>query len=72
MELTVGCHTAAGNPSPYTCGNSAAGLVTHTTAFQELALRELRAVRVPAPRGSSIAAGVASLRPAHGCRFTIG
>ena len=46
------------------------GLVTHTTTFRELTLRELRAVRVPAPRGLSLAAGVASLRPAHGCHFT--
>ncbi len=27
---------------------------------------------VPAPHGISITAGVASLRPAHGCHFTIG
>ena len=46
------------------------GLVTHTTTFRELALRELRFVRVPAPRGLSFAAGVASLRPAYGCLET--
>ena len=49
---------------------TAAGLVTHATAFRELTLRELRFVRVPAPRGLSFAAGVASLRPAYGCLET--
>ena len=47
---------------------TAAGLVTHM--FRELALRELRPVRVPAPHGLSTAAGVASLRPAREYRFT--
>ena len=50
----------------------AAGLVTHTTTFRELTLRELRPVRVPAPRGLSVPAGVASLRPAHEGHFSIG
>ena len=40
----------------------AADFVTHTTTFPELTLRELRPVRVPAPHGISITAGVASLR----------
>ena len=51
-------------------GDWAAGLVTHTTMFRELTLRELRPVRVPAPHGLTIPAGVASLRPAHGRYFT--
>ena len=44
--------------------HTAAGLVTHTTTFPELTLRELRPVRVPSPHGFTITAGVASLRPA--------
>ena len=61
--------TRAGDDNSSLPVNIAAGLVTHTTTFRELTLRELRFVRVPAPHGSSVPAGVASLRPAHGCHF---